>query len=378
MIYTVYLDCCATSPLESEVLAEISRYQAIDYGNSGSRTHEYGATANRAVETARRQVAAVVGCEPNEVVFTSGATESDNLATLGLFAYGVEVGKKHIISTQIEHKAILEPLDELARRGFEITLIPVNKSGRVDAAEVLAAIRDDTLLVSIMHANNETGVIQPIPDIAVAMQDHEAFLHTDAAQTFGKLIPELRNPRIDMISLSGHKIYGPKGIGALVARRRQGTRLPLRPLMFGGGQEKGLRPGTMPVPLIAGLGKAAELALRDHQTRLEKCLDFRAKFFQEMADLPLIHHGNADQTLAHVANVSFGDIDSEALMLALKDIVAISNGSACTSASYSPSHVLTAMQFASEEAETATRWSWCHLTEDPDWKGIRERIQMLL
>ncbi len=378
MTYPTYLDCCATSPIESEVLDEINSYLAVDFGNSGSRTHNYGAVANRAVEQARKQIAQVVECDPAEVIFTSGATESDNMAILGLAKHGAESGRKHIVSTEIEHKAVLEPLEELQRKGFEITLVPPNAEGRVPAEHVLGAIRDDTLLVSVMHANNETGVLQPIVEVAAELANSDVFLHTDAAQTFGKVIDELRIPRIDLISISGHKVFGPKGIGALIARRRNGERPPLTPLMFGGGQERGLRPGTMPVALTAGLGKAAELALRDHAQRDQRCRRFRATLMEELALLDPTIHGDDEFTMSHVANLSIADIDSEALMLALKDLVAISNGSACTSASYSPSHVLKAMHLTDKAADAATRWSWSHMTEDPDWEVIRQRITMLL
>ncbi len=378
MTYTSYLDCCATSPLEPEVLDSMIHYLKEDFGNSGSRTHDYGSRANRAVEKARQQVALVVDCDPAEVIFTSGATESDNMAILGLAAHGAAKGLRHIVSTAIEHKAVLEPLEELGRRGFEITLISPSAEGRVKSQDVLNAVRDDTLLVSVMHANNETGVIQPISEISCGLEDSQAFLHSDAAQTFGKEIDSLRSSRIDLISISGHKIFGPKGIGALIVRRRQGQRPPLRPLMFGGGQERGLRPGTMPVPLAVGFGMAAEIALRDREARVQRCQEFRNQLMDGLAPLNPRIHGDQDHMMPHVINMSFSDIDSEAVMLALKREVAISNGSACTSASYSLSHVLKAMQMSDAEAETATRWSWCHTSTEPDWSEIRKRIQMLI
>lgn len=378
MTYTSYLDCCATSPIEKGVLEEVIRFLEHDFGNSGSRTHEYGAVANRAVEKARRHVANVVNSEPAEVTFTSGATESNNLVLFGLVQQGNDTGRKHIVSTAIEHKAVLEPLEQLKQQGFEISLVEPNESGRVAASDVLDAIRPDTLLVSVMHANNETGVIQPIAEIIEELTDPRVFFHTDAAQSFGKEINDLRNLRIDLISISGHKIFGPKGVGALIARRRGGRRPPLHPLMHGGGQERGLRPGTMPVALVAGLGKAAELALRDNENRRTRCSEFRQRLLRELDALNPVIHGDQHHSMAHVVNLSFGNIDSEALMLALKDSVAISNGSACTSATYTQSHVLKAMRLSDAEAETATRWSWCHSTVDPDWEKIRQKIKMLL
>ena len=363
--------------MENEVLEEVVQFLAHDFGNSGSRTHDYGAVANRAVERARKCVAKVVESDPAEVLFTSGATESNNLVLLGLAKHGSAAGRQHIVSTAIEHKAILEPLNELQKQGFKVTLVQPNAKGRIRADDILDAIQVDTLLVSCMHANNETGVVQPVEEIASGLIDSEVYLHTDAAQSFGKIVSELRNPRIDLISISGHKIFGPKGIGALVVRRRNGKRPPITPLMYGGGQERGLRPGTMPVALVAGLGKAAEIALRDRAERETRCMAFRERLLTELAPLEPIIHGDTDNTLAHVVNLSFGDIDSEAVMLALRDTVAISNGSACTSASYAPSHVLRAMQLNDVEAETATRWSWSHRSEEPDWNKVRQRIKLL-
>lgn len=364
--------------MEEEVLQEVIRFLGSDFGNSGSRTHEFGAVANRAVENARRQVAQVVECDPAEVIFTSGATESDNLAILGLVDYGRRSQRTHIVSTEIEHKAVLEPLEELRNSGFEISLISPGDNGRVKSEDVLSAVRDDTLLVSVMHANNETGVIQPIDEISDGLAETDVYLHTDAAQTFGKELDGLRLQRIDMISVSGHKIFGPKGIGALIIRRRNEKRPPVEPLMYGGGQERGMRPGTMPVALVVGLGKAAEVAVRDHGARIEAVAAFRKALVRELGPLNPTIHGDQNHCMPHVLNMSFGDIDSEALMLAIKNEAAISNGSACTSAAYSPSHVLKAMNLTDDDMETATRWSWCHMTPEPDWAGIRHRLHMLM
>jgi cysteine desulfurase len=377
MTYVSYLDCAATAPIESEVLAVMIHFFEQEFGNSGSRTHQFGARAKRAVEEAREEVARVVHCDPAEVIFTSGATESNNMAILGLASHGVAKNRKHIVSTAIEHKAVLEPLQILEGRGFEITLLHPGPSGRVKAEDIVESVRPDTLLVSVMHANNETGVIQPITQILDGLADSDVIFHTDAAQTFGKELDELQSTRIDLISISGHKIFGPKGIGALITRRR-GGRAPLEPLMFGGGQERGLRPGTMPVALAAGLGAAAKLALRDQRKRTTKCIEFRQALLDGLAPLKPRVHGDTKNMLPHIVNLSLADIDSEAVMLALRENVAISNGSACTSATYSPSHVLTAMDMPSSEVETATRWSWSHMTVEPDWAAIRERIEMLM
>lgn len=355
----------------------VFHYLADEFGNAGSRTHEYGNRAKVAVQQARDHVAAVVSAKREEVIFTSGATESNNLALLGLREHGMKTGKKHIVSTAIEHKAVLEPLDHLRAHGFEISLIAPDSSGRVNAASIHSAVRSDTLLVSVMHANNETGVLQPIDEIASALTAHDAFLHVDAAQSFGKEISPLKNPRIDLISISAHKIYGPKGIGALITRRRGYDRPPLAPLFFGGGQERGLRPGTLPVALIVGLGKASELALRDHAKRRKHCLEIKEAARVALRAAGAEEIGASATALPSTLNARFAGLDSEALMVALKDLVAISNGSACTSSSYTPSHVLKAMGLDDAAANQCLRFSWSHLTPKVDWKAVAERIKNL-
>jgi cysteine desulfurase len=374
---TVYLDCNATTPLDQEVREILIHYLTDEYGNEGSRTHEYGARAKQAAQKARDQVAAVVAAKRDEVIFTSGATESNNLAILGLRSEGEKQGKKHIITTAIEHKAVLEPCDALEQTGFDVTRVAVGAGGAVDPEEIQAALRPDTLLVSVMQVNNETGVRQPLKDIAEALKSHPAYFHTDAAQGFGKELEPLRNPRIDLISISGHKIYAPKGIGALVMRRRGYERIPLQPLMYGGGQERGLRPGTLPVALVAALGKAAEISLRDNGKRRQSCSQFKGKILNAMK--PLMPRLTGDQTLVmdHVLNISFQGLDSEALIVALKDLIAISNGSACTSSSYTPSHVLKAMGMNDDEANSCVRISWCHMTPEVDWEAVASRIRSL-
>ena len=373
----VYLDCNATTPLDPEVREVLFRYLTEEFGNEGSRTHEYGARAKQAVQKARDQVAAVVNAKRDEVIFTSGATESNNLAILGLATYGRESGKRHLIGTRLEHKAVLEPLEALENQGFEVTWLPSDDQGRVSPDDLREALRPDTLLVSVMAANNETGVRQPLEGISQIMDGHEAFLHTDAAQAFGKEIPLLRDTRIDLISISGHKIFAPKGVGALITRRRGYERPPLKPLFFGGGQERGLRPGTLPVALVAALGAAAELALRDQKKRAKVCRSIKAAALKAFAPLKPRIHGRPDETMDHVLNLAFPGIDSEALIVALKDLVAISNGSACTSSSYTPSHVMKAMGYSDDEANEAIRLSWCHLTPEVDWNGLAARIRGL-
>lgn len=373
----VYLDCNATTPLDPEVREVLFRFLSEEYGNEGSRTHEYGTRAKQAVQQARDQVAAVVAAKREEVVFTSGATESNNLAILGLAHYGKESGRTHLITSSIEHKAVLEPIEVLEEQGFTVARLRSDRSGRIDPAELAEALRPETLLVSLMQANNETGVRQPLAEICEVLKDHPAFFHTDAAQGYGKDINTLKNPRIDLISISGHKLYAPKGIGALILRRRGYDRPPVQSLFYGGGQERGIRPGTLPVALIAALGKAAEVAVRDQAKRAKQCGAIRETVLKAFKSLTTSITGDQDWAMSHVLNLSFGDIDSEALMVGLKDLIAISNGSACTSSSYTPSHVLKAMGMSDDEANRCIRMSWCHLTPEIDWDAVAARIRKM-
>jgi cysteine desulfurase len=366
----VYLDCNATTPMEPAVQAIVLKFMAEEFGNSGSRTHDYGNRAKVAVQNARDQVAKALCADREEVIFTSGATESNNLAILGLAAFGERTGRRHIISSQIEHKAVLEPLDSLRARGFDVTLLPPEAGGYVNPDRIKEALRPETLLVSVMQANNETGIMQPMSEICGRLTDHPAYLHVDAAQGFGKANEPLRNRRIDLISITAHKIYGPKGVGALIARRREFDRPPLVPLMFGGGQERGLRPGTLPVALIAGLGLAAELADNDAAARRRKCADYRRSVLDGLAPLEPEFNGDQQRVLPNAVSLSVPELDSEAFMLATKGLIAVSNGSACTSQSYQPSHVLKAMGLGADRIKSAIRLSWCHFTPQVNWPEV--------
>ena len=375
---SVYLDCNATTPLDPRVRQVLLRYLDEEYGNEGSRTHEYGSAAKRAVQQARDQVASVVDCKREEVLFTSGATESNNLAILGLVDFGIANNRRHIVSTLIEHKAVLEPLADLESKGFEVTYVKPQADGIVRAADVLSALRPDTLLVTVMHVNNETGVIQPLDEIASGMANHLAFLHVDAAQSFGKIAVTLKNQRIDLISVSGHKIYAPKGIGALITRRRGYEKVPLKPLMFGGGQERGIRPGTLPVALIAALGEAAALSVAESGKWMDRCASMKEEALKALLPLGGVPVGPEGGVISSTLNIRFPMLDSEALIVGLQGYAAISNGSACTSSSYKPSHVLKAMGMDDVGATRCVRLSWSHLTTDPDWKKIAERIRQLI
>lgn len=372
---TVYLDFNATTPVLPEVAELVCKLMLDEFGNAGSRTHEFGVAAKRAVEVARVQVAAVVNADKTEVIFTSGATESNNIAILGLRSFAEKNNKKHIITSRIEHKAVLEPFEHLQKQGFEITYLDVSPSGQIDLSQLQAALREDTVLVSVMHVNNETGSIQPISDICELLTEHEAYFHVDAAQSFGKLSANLDNPRIDFISASGHKLYAPKGVGALIIRRRGFIKPPLEPIYFGGGQEKGLRPGTLATPLIAGFGRACEIATKNSQKWLAHVSALKSEFVEQLKNLNI--QINGDNTSPYVVNFSVPGVNSEAAMVKLKGIIAVSNGSACTSSSYTPSHVLTAMGLESERIAGAIRVSFGVQTKTLPYQEIVAALESL-
>jgi len=373
---TIYLDYNATTPVLPEVADLVYKMMIDEFGNAGSRTHEFGVAAKKAVELARTQVANVVSVDKTEVIFTSGATESNNIAILGLREYAERSGKNHIITTQIEHKAVLEPIKHLELQGFDVTYLGSNEDGQINVDELKEALRDETFLVSIMHINNETGSIQPIIDVCRTLAVHEAYLHVDAAQSFGKYPKDLDNPRIDLISVSGHKLYAPKGIGALILRRRGFTKLPLKPIFFGGGQEKGLRPGTLDVPSIAGFGLACDLAVKNSQKWCKHAVNLKDNLMESLKVLGANFNGS--NTSPYVLNFSVPNVSSEAAMVMLKGIVAVSNGSACTSNNYTPSHVLSAMGLSPERIAGAIRVSWSHQTTTIPSNEICQTIKKLL
>jgi cysteine desulfurase len=366
-VVSVYLDSAASTLVDPRVREVLLAALDPEIGNAGSRTHDFGRRARRLVEEARFLVASVVDATRGDVIFTSGATEANNLALLGLAAHARATKRRHLISTQIEHHAVLEPLRHLARDGFDITLVPPEPSGRVSAARMLEAIRPDTLLISVMHVNNETGIIQPIETLAEGLAGRDdILLHVDAAQGYGKLLSPLRHARIDLMSVSGHKIGAPQGIGALISRRRGAARAPLAPLTHGGGQERGLRPGTLPVALIAAFGRAAELCAAEHAVRDERCRRLRVALLEGLGPLRPSIHGDPGLCVPHIINLSFPGLDAETVIDAWRDLVAISNGAACTSAQYVCSHVLSAMRMPPERMAGAVRLSWQHDTPLPE------------
>lgn len=368
----IYLDCAATTAPDPQVVERMHHYLVVEFGNQGSRTHDYGARARTAVEHARDQIASVTGARRSEVIFTSGATEANNLAIFGVM---LGSGRKHIVTTAIEHSSVTEPIAELEARGFEVTRVAPTAGGWVRSADVLSAVRPDTALVSVMDVNNETGVLQPIAEIAEGLPESHTRLHVDAAQSFGKILEPLRHPRIDLTGISAHKIGGPQGVGALIARRRDGPRLA--PIMFGGGQEGGLRPGTLPVHLIAGFGLAAELALRESSTRFQRASEFRSRVLEGLLPANYVVNGDAARMSPYILNLSFPGLDNEQVIDAWADLVAVSNGAACASQRAYCSHVLSAMGLGGQRAAGAVRLSWSYCSETPDFAALVDALKSI-
>lgn len=356
----MYLDYNASAPIDLDVLDTMVDIYKNVYGNADSRTHDYGESARKIVETARAQVAALLGVNSGEVFFTSGSTESNNIAIRGLLDFAIGNNKKHIITSTIEHKAVLETVKSLEKEGFDVDLVNPEKDGRVDAKKILDLVREDTLLVSLMHANNETGVIQPVKEVGDALSERGVLFHIDATQTVGKLVPELRELKYDMLSLSAHKLCGPQGVGALILKKKRYKLPPVKAITYGGQQEHGIRPGTIPVALVAGLGKACELAMEKYETNIANCIEKQKAVLSLISEsgLDIYINGDSEKCMPNTINISIKGVESEALMLSTKQYCGISNGSACTSHDYRPSYVLTAMGVEPERISSAIRISW--------------------
>ncbi len=345
----IYLDAHATTPVDDRVLAAMLPYFREHFGNSASAGHLYGWEAAAAVKQARVTLAEAIGASPEEILFTSGATEANNLAIKGVAEAYCQQGR-HLITVQTEHQAVLGPMRYLAGLGFEVTELPVQADGRLDLADLEQAIRPDTILVSVMAANNETGVLQPLAAIGALCRQHQVLFHTDAAQAIGKIPLDVQAMQIDLMSLTAHKVYGPKGIGALYVRRRN-PRVQIIPQLQGGGQERGLRSGTLATPQIVGFAKAVALALADLEAESARILALRNRLAQQLGvpgytDTPqpgIWLNGHPHQRLAGNLNISVEGVEASALLLGLQPVVALSTGSACTTAKATASHVLQAL-----------------------------------
>ena len=352
----IYLDYSATTPVDPRVADKMCSFLTLDghFGNPASRSHAYGWSAEKAVEQARADVAALVNADPKEIVWTSGATESDNLAIKGVAHFYQKKGK-HIVTCKTEHKAVLDTCRQLEREGFEVTYLDPEPDGLVDLGKLQAALRGDTILVSIMHVNNEIGVIQDIAAIGEITRERKILLHVDAAQSAGKVPIDLQELKVDLMSFSAHKIYGPKGIGALYVRRKPRVRIEAQ--MHGGGHERGMRSGTLPTHQIVGMGEAFRIAAEEMTSENERVLALRNRLWDGIKDMEAVYcNGDLERRVAGNLNVSFAFVEGESLIMALKEM-AVSSGSACTSASLEPSYVLRALGREDELAHSSLRFT---------------------
>ncbi|MBL8839544.1 MAG: IscS subfamily cysteine desulfurase [Alphaproteobacteria bacterium] len=368
----LYLDYQATTPMDPRVLETMMPYFVEKFGNPHSRSHAYGWEAEEAVETARGQVAALINADPREIVFTSGATESNNLAIAGVARFYKDK-RNHIVTLVTEHKCVLDTCRHLEQEGFEVTYLNVEPNGLVDLEKLKAAITPRTVLVSIMGANNEIGVIQPLAEIGAICRARGAFFHTDCAQAYGKIPLDVEAMKIDLMSISGHKIYGPKGVGALYVRRKPRVRLVA--LIHGGGQERGMRSGTLATPLCVGLGAAAELCRKEMADEAERLTRLRERFLRSVTSrLPEVFvNGDLAHRLPGNLNISFAYVEGEGLMMGIKDLC-VSSGSACTSASLEPSYVLRALGVEEELAHTSLRIGFGRFTTEAEVDYAADRI----
>ena len=376
----IYFDNAATTPADPRVVKVMMQYLAADsdYGNPASRSHEYGWTADDAVKVARKQVADLIGADSKDIVWTSGATESDNLAIKGIAEFYHKKGK-HIITSSTEHKAVLDTCRHLEKNGFEVTYLEPNDKGIISPEQVKSAIKEDTILVSIMHVNNEIGVIQDIKAIGEIVKAAGAFFHVDAAQSAGKVDIDVDDLKVDLMSFSAHKIYGPKGIGALYVRRKPRVRLEAQ--MHGGGHERGMRSGTLATHQIAGMGEAFAIAKAEMHDENKRLLALRNRFMDGIKGMEEVYvNGDIDARIAGNINVSFNYVEGESLMMALRDL-AVSSGSACTSASLEPSYVLRAIGRPDELAHSSIRFVFGRFNTESEIDTaielVKENVQKL-
>jgi len=361
----IYLDYASTTPVDPRVVAKMQECLSLEgnYGNPASRSHEFGWKAEESVEEARANVASLVNCDHREIVWTSGATESDNLAIKGAARFYRKKGN-HIITSKLEHKAVLDSCRQLEREGFEVTYLDPDATGIIKTEELVKNIKDETILVSLMHVNNEIGVINDIAELGEITRENGLVFHVDAAQSTGKVPIDLANLKVDLMSFSAHKTYGPKGVGALFVRRK--PRVRLEAMIHGGGHERGMRSGTLPTHQLVGMGEAFKLAEEEMNSDNARISALREKFWQGLKDIEEVHlNGHEEKRVAGFLNVSFNFIEGESLIMALKDI-AVSSGSACTSASLEPSYVLRALGLKDELAHSSIRFALGRFTTEQE------------
>ncbi|NJN31235.1 MAG: aminotransferase class V-fold PLP-dependent enzyme [Synechococcales cyanobacterium RM1_1_8] len=370
----IYLDCQSTTPLDPAVLEAMLPYFTEAFGNPASNSHSYGWEAAAAVKLAREQIAAAIHARPEEIVFTSGATEANNLAIKGTAEANLAKGR-HMVTLATEHSAVLDPMRYLQTLGFEITALPVEPDGLLDLGKLEAALRDDTVLVSVMAANNEIGVLQPLAEIGAMCRERQILFHTDAAQAIAKIPLDVQAMNISLMSLTAHKVYGPKGIGALYVRRKA-PRVQLAPQLHGGGHERGLRSGTLYTPQIVGFAKAVSLGVVQMAVEAERLGSLRDRLHRTLLPLGgIILNGHPSQRLAGNLNLSFEGVDGQALLLALQPTVALSSGSACTSAKMEPSHVLGAIGREAALAYASIRFGLGRFTTETEIDQVAEQVK---
>ena len=368
----VYLDYAATTPVDKRVAEKMIPYLTETFGNPASSSHAFGWAAEEAVEKARADIAALINADPKEIVFTSGATESDNLAIKGAAHFYQSKGK-HLITVKTEHKAVLDTMRELERQGFEVTYLGVQENGLIDLEELKAAIRDDTILISVMWVNNEIGVVQDIPAIGAICRERKIIFHVDAAQACGKVPVDVEAAKIDLLSMSGHKVYGPKGIGALYVRRKPRVRLEAQ--MHGGGHERGFRSGTLPTHQIVGMGEAFRIAKEELEQDMAHYRKLRDIFLKGIEGIEEVYiNGDLEHRAPNNLNVSFNFVEGESLIMAVKEL-AVSSGSACTSASLEPSYVLRALGRNDELAHSSLRITFGRMTTEEEVQFAAELIK---
>ena len=369
----IYMDNHATTPVDPRVVEAMLPYFTNQFGNAASRNHPFGWEAEKAVETAREQIAALIHASPKEIIFTSGATESDNLAIKGVAEMYREKGN-HIITMVIEHKAVLDTCKRLEKYGYQVTYLPVAKDRRIDLDDLRRAITPKTILISIMYANNEIGVLQPIEEIGRIAKEHKVLFHTDATQAVGKIPFDVEKFNVDLASLSAHKMYGPKGVGALYVRRKN-PRVQVAPLIDGGGHERGMRSGTLNVPSIVGFGKACEIARAEMPAEMERMRGLRERLqnnlFGRLDEVYI--NGSMEHRLPNNLNISFAYVEGESLLMGINDI-AVSSGSACTSATLEPSYVLKALGVGEDLAHTSIRFGLGRFNTDEELDYVADRV----